>query len=549
MITYLQPLNRLADGDSNPDFFCLLPVIKKVRWAASSMSNCFMLLLILLSANATANQTGRCLSVDTPDALLISVDLPPEIGWHKPGVAPVGVNTLYWIDDDHAWLSTSLPRLLKESGIQTLRFPAGEAADNYDWESHALEDPNRWPGEKGGVAERESRTDYKEFLAQAKLLGIEHLFFVVNVDGAFRASGDLDANLRRYADKAARWVRAVKAAGHRVRYWEIGNEPYLPDKPLTASEYARALSVFAKAMRAADPEILIGAAGPSGARAVSFADHLTPVQLRYFREQGDNSQKVCPGVKPRDCIEVIQARIPGRWNAPLWWPTLLKEAGTDFDFAVIHRYDMANIGGARARDGIFPFSEGPRRLRALIEEAKGRPVPIALTEWNTPARAGVLTETDHLLNIAIQLGNTLAAGVDFAHYWPLRFPTGKRNPLFNMDAAEATPAAKMFAIMGALSAPSWQLAESSPENGIYVLRGRQKKGENIIVVNTNARAFKMNLALSQSGTGSATVRRLVGAEDGHVNVRPECSETLQGARVLSLSSPAQSITGAQLRFQ
>ena len=549
MIPYLQPRNRLAGGHSNLDFFCLLSVINIVRWVASSMTYRFMLLLILLSANAAANQTGRCLSIDTPDAPLLSVDLPPEIGWHKPGVAPVGVNTLYWIDDDHAWLRTSLPRLLKESGIQTLRFPAGEAADNYDWESHALEDPNRWPGEKGGVEERELRTDYKEFLAQAKLLGIKHLFFVVNVDGAFRASGDLDANLRRYADKAARWVRAVKSAGHRVRYWEIGNEPYLPDKPLTASEYAKALSVFAKAMRAADPGILIGAAGPSGERAVSFADHLTPVQLRYFREQGDNNQKVCPGVKPRDCIEIIQARIPGKRYAPLWWPTLLKEAGTDFDFAVIHRYDMAKIGGLRAREGVFAFSDGPRRLRALLEEAKGGPVPIALTEWNTPARAGMLTETDHLLNIAIQLGNTLAAGVDFAHYWPLRFPSGKRNPLFSMDAAEATPTAKIFAIMSALSEPSWQLAESSPEDGIYILRGRQQKGENFVVVNTTARAFKMNLALSQAGSGSATIRRLVGAEDGHVNVRPECSEPLKGARVLSLSSPPQSITGAQMRFQ
>lgn len=524
-----------------------------IRWKTSGMRIIFLLLLLmLLSAHAGAQagaQTGRCLLGDASAMATLSLALPAEASWHKPGVAPVGVNTLFWIEDDRAWAQTALPRILKESGIQTLRFPAGEAADNYDWERHALEDPDRWPGEKGGETERTGRTDYKEFLAQAKALGIEHLFFVVNLDGAFRASGDLDANLRRYADKAARWVRAVKAAGHRVRYWEIGNEPYLAESPLTASEYARAVRVFASAMRAEDPGILIGAAGPSGARGLSFADQLTPAQLRHFRGQGGKVKDACQGDKPKECIETLRSRVPGKQEAPHWWPTLLREAGDSFDFAVIHRYDLANIGGARAREGIFPFSDGPRRLRALIEEAKGRPVAIALTEWNAPARAGMLSETDHLLNVAIQLGNTLAGRVDFAHYWPLRIAAGKHRPLLGMEASQATPASQVFAMMSAMAGSSRQVWEASPEEGVYVLQGRQQQGGNIIVVNTTARAFRMNMALSQSGAAKATLRRLVGAEDGHVNVRPECSETLQGARVLSLSSPPQSITGAQLRFQ
>src|SRR5262249_39536407 len=70
------------------------------------------------------------------------------------------------------------------------------------------------------------------------------------------------------AQEAADWVRYVNGNGLRVVYWEVGNELYVRDNSANSQAltvdpvtYAQRFLEFAKAMRAADPRIKIGAIG------------------------------------------------------------------------------------------------------------------------------------------------------------------------------------------------------------------------------------------------------------------------------------------------
>ncbi len=75
------------------------------------------------------------------------------------------------------------------------------------------------------------------------------------------------------AAEAAAWVAYVNRTGlvsrrtgrrlSRVRYWELGNEPYLKDEAqralwISPEEFGRRAQAFLVAMRAVDPDILIG---------------------------------------------------------------------------------------------------------------------------------------------------------------------------------------------------------------------------------------------------------------------------------------------------
>ena len=99
------------------------------------------------------------------------------------------------------------------------------------------------------------------------------------------------------------WARKRAARGQRepfaVRYWEVGNETY--DKTeigyTTARKYARDFLAFARAMKAVDPGIQIGAVGLSDPKGRGDAD-----------------------------------------AHDLWNPTVVKLAGGSSDFLVIHPY-------------------------------------------------------------------------------------------------------------------------------------------------------------------------------------------------------------------
>lgn len=133
-----------------------------------------------------------------------------------------------------------------------LRYPGGTFSDVFHWEA---------PSNEHVYTRRRQPTlmDTQRFLELCEALGAAALITVNVVTGS--------------AEEAARWVAAVNVKGMRsrltgralapVRYWEIGNEPYLreearADIDLHPQEFARRANRFIQAMRAVDPGIEIG---------------------------------------------------------------------------------------------------------------------------------------------------------------------------------------------------------------------------------------------------------------------------------------------------
>jgi len=346
-------------------------------------------------------------------------------------IGAYGTNTLFWIDKNAQFSSDEFIGRLREGGVTALRFPGGEVADNYDWETNRLVDPSKFPYEKAQSADAASRLNYLEFLTVAKKAGIENLFFVVNLESAFAASGDLQTNLEAYADKAARWVAAVKKAGYRVPYWEIGNESYFGNLfGLTAHEYATAVKLFARKMKAADPKIKIGALGPfalEGPRAVSFADHLGGSPLQNYRSDWKAKRLKCGGDDEETgakvtCVDAYKDSGSPLKGGPVWWEVVSREAGADLDFAVVHRYRNLATGAAGKKE-MDKIGSDVRRLKELLSSRKGAPVMLAMTEWNMPnGMAGKISETEHALKATLLYQSYVRNGVDYALYWPMRLP-------------------------------------------------------------------------------------------------------------------------------
>lgn len=121
---------------------------------------------------------------------------------------------------------------VKEAGITLLKYPGGNDADHYIWNS---------PDNSAG----EMNTD--EYAALLKTIG---------------AQGFITVNFNEPPSLAAEWVRYCnKVKGYDIKYWEVGDEQWgaWAAGHTTPEKYAERFIEFAKAMKAVDPAIKIAA--------------------------------------------------------------------------------------------------------------------------------------------------------------------------------------------------------------------------------------------------------------------------------------------------
>lgn len=494
--------------------------------------------LTSLPVAAGAAARGACMQMAAERPVVIP-ELPAG-GVVLAGI-PAGANAMYNLENDDYWARGTAQKSLQAAGMRSLRYPGGELSDNYDWRRNRLVASARWPGEPAGE-NLDGRTDYLEFLARARSMGIANIYFVVNVDSAFREPGERGDALRRYARKAGDWVRAVKDAGYSVPYWEIGNEPHLaPGFPLSVSEYAEAVNLYAREMRAADPTIRIGAAGPLYPDGTAFADRLTKEQLAYFRKSG-GKDKVCADESTvSDCVGEIKRKVPGKSRRLRWWPDLVRLAGGSFDFIVVHRYQTVQVGAA-SREQFVELTGSLRKLADAVSRHAGRPVPVAVTEWNSeiePGRDGKARDA-HGLDIAIQYGNLLAAGVAHAHYWPTQSVAKRRFSLLDATGNPLLPV-QMFALYGGVRAGD-NIAHAAPRTNLYVLRYGRKEGAGYLLVNTDA--LPLRVQLPAANADEAIVDGVVTAAGGAANDFPACTVAKNGDGIL-VPLPARSVIRVQ----
>ena len=292
------------------------------------------------------------------------------------GIVPalgLGVNHAIW---DPELGSDATSTLMKNAGVQMVRYPGGSYADSYHWETHTV------PG--GYVA---PNTDFDTFMAGAKKTGAQPIVIANYGTGT--------------AEEAAGWVHyANKTKKYGVKYWEIGNETYgnghygtaweadhHPDKSPNA--YATAVVQYAAAMKAVDPTIKIGAV-------------LTT-----------------PGYWPDG---IVAAGDAGTWNQ-----VVLSVAGPSIDFVILHWYPggIAPDGISAAKSLTKPAQavDIAEQTRALISRYAG-PNPgrigIALTELNAGAGITGINTQPGALFAADAYPALWAAGVFNVDWWNVR---------------------------------------------------------------------------------------------------------------------------------
>ncbi|WP_203691190.1 LPXTG cell wall anchor domain-containing protein [Streptomyces sp. SID12488] len=265
-----------------------------------------------------------------------TVDISVNAGTSLGTVPSSGVGLNTGVGDEHMG-DVKVSSLMKAAGVRQLRFPGGSGADGYHWKTHTMSD--------GGWVV--PNTDFDHFMATAKKVGAQPI---------------LTANYGSGTPKeAADWVKYANVdKGYGVKYWEIGNEVYgnghygngkgwetdtHADK--SPKEYAKNLVAYAKAMKAVDPKVKIGAV-------------LTT-----------------PGYWPD------KEKAPG--DTADWNNTVLSIAGRSIDFVIVHWYP----GGTTTADLLNTSSRiaGVRSsLRSLIAKYAGSnaaSVEIAVTETDT----------------------------------------------------------------------------------------------------------------------------------------------------------------------
>ncbi|MFN4242724.1 MAG: hypothetical protein ACK4PI_05755 [Tepidisphaerales bacterium] len=247
----------------------------------------------------------------------------------------VGVNVNYLRDSDGNRRPGARPlrEALAEMGVKMVRYPGGEKSNFHVWSTPPYDGPRPQALEwYGGVAGE--KLDFDAYVGLMRELQAEP-FVVVGLDGTPRSGRAVED----WLVDAVGWVRYSNLdRRYGVRLWEVGNENWGKGKR-PPDETGRSLRMVARAMKAVDPAIQVGANGMAGSEA--------------------------------------------------WWGPFLAEAGDVIDFASVSLYNTFGWGGYERLlrepgiDLIGDVRAAARLLdRFLPEEKRGR-LPIIVTETNS----------------------------------------------------------------------------------------------------------------------------------------------------------------------
>ena len=238
--------------------------------------------LLLCAAGALVQACGQAVtspaSTSTPD-VTITVDA----GTSGPAVNRLVLGSnVQWVDggDDLLEANTisfnpAMVALVRSMQPSVLRYPGGDQSDLYNWTLGLGSLAERGQNLQAGTNRPQiTYMGTAELLTLSETVHAQPLFTVNVITGT--------------AAEAAAWVKQTNVTGLRgtggaplpkVTYWEIGNEPYLPNPDgsqprtceLAPATYAERINAFAQAMRAVDRNIKIGIALATDKRnAIAF---------------------------------------------------------------------------------------------------------------------------------------------------------------------------------------------------------------------------------------------------------------------------------------
>jgi len=185
-----------------------------------------------------------------------------------------GINTARW--DESLFPGTSGDALLsadrdaikkiRASGITLLKYPGGNDADQYVWNS---------------VSNSSTEMDTDEYILLCRAVGAEPFITV---------------NFNEPPELAAAWVRYCNITkGYGVKLWEVGDEQWgtWARGHVPPEEYAKKYVRFVSAMRSVDPSIKVATNVPLGPHPEEWAsrvlkaapDHIDMLTFTYFPQQ------------------------------------------------------------------------------------------------------------------------------------------------------------------------------------------------------------------------------------------------------------------------
>jgi hypothetical protein len=297
-----------------------------------------------------------------------------------------GVNTAIW---DGNFDTPQTVSLLKEAGLQFLRFPGGSLSDEYHWASNKSS-TNTW----------QWATSFANFVHVATNIGAQVIITVNYGSGT--------------AAEAASWVRSANADSHYgFKYWEIGNECYgtwETDTNVPANDaytYALRARDYLQQMKAVDPTIKVGVVA-------------TPGEDSFVNNNSTRS-----ALNPRT----------GQTHYG-WTPVLLatlKSLGVTPDFLIHHRYpEYTDPNNPLASDSDPFLLQTPRAwtgdaagLRQQITDyfgSGGTNIELLCTENNSDAGAPGRQSTSLVNGVyyADSLGQLMQTELNSLVWWDLR---------------------------------------------------------------------------------------------------------------------------------
>ena len=337
-----------------------------------------------------------------------------------------GTNFLFWIEDDAALEDGKIEKAMKDLPVRLLRYPGGTVADNFHWETNLLDNHFMFPYEEG-----EAESDFDEFMAFCKKTGAEPLL-VVNTQ-SWALKNDIEGG----AQEAAAWVRYCREKGYDVKYWEIGNETYW-HPVMTAKEYGRLANVYAEAMKAADPDIVLSVNGGWDVNMTGNKERTPRKDLEYIAEKYGQISSVEDYKRLKEYADSVKA-TPWTVGEDKWWHDLITECGQNIDMISVHWYYHDNV----IRHIDKKLLELQDYLKTLVPQ---KDYLLCLSEFNcnTP-------EFEYrVAGFAESVGRFLNAGTDLACFWPFRIggnPTARSNRnMLSLESKDAQYPYQIFSL-------------------------------------------------------------------------------------------------------
>lgn len=393
--------------------------------------HCLIVSLLSAALLGAAPQTGLCAAgaettmhpaattMETPatttasETKAVTVRL-EGVGDRRVSDRLLGFNIVYAKNPDSLWRSGELVRGIRAVHPGFLRYPGGTVNTYFHWENptgNGWEDA--WDPQYDASRNRppEEYMDIDEYIALVRKTGAEPLVGI-NINSGFRWN-----RVEEGIDEALRLMKYCRDKGLRVKYWYMGNEPYMHDcngGAVSPARYGEMINAFVPRMKAFDPEIKIIANW-----------HAT------FRKHG------------------------GQYDE------LLSVAGRNIDVIDVHWYCMWGTASwnewlAKTPCGVFTgdsYASEIGRFREIAERNGYPDLKLASLEWNVgPGKrtAGPPLKADQSALVQAEMMiQFMQGGLDMATFWPLFWDSDfNARSFFDKKSEKLLPTSEIQKIFG-----------------------------------------------------------------------------------------------------